>query len=354
MKSKSYFTMFCVVSVLLALAQPVVLRAQQAAGLFDSQEILDLQLEYDLKKFSNDRGTSRGYHPAKLTYITPGGKPVTLDVRIMVRGNMRRQMLDCLVPMFKIEFEKSQTPQTIFENQESLKVVAHCKNKPDFYRYYTFQEYLVYKIYNILTGLSFRVRLARVTYNDTRKDIKSFTAYGFFIESYEQMVRRNLAKTVEVTTITYPQLDFETSTLVSVFEYMIGSTDWSMLAGHNIKLLSIGDNPVYFPVPYDFDQVGLIDAHYARPDLSLPIRSVRERLFRGYCKSEAQFNRTFEVFRKHKEEVIALYRDFAFLPDKIKKRSIKYLEEFYDIIANPKLVKRYFIDNYRGRPLPNY
>ncbi len=352
MKTKSYFTLFYAVFVLLALAQPVLLRAQHPPGLFDSTKILDLKLEYDIKKFSKDRGTSRGYHPAKLTYVTPENKPVTLDVRIIVRGNMRRQMLDCLVPMFKIEFEKSQTPHTIFENQESLKVVPHCKNKPDFYQYYTFQEYLVYKIYNILTDISFRVRLARVTYNDTRKDIKSFTAYGFFIESYEQMAQRNLAKTVEVTTITYPQLDFETSTLVSVFEYMIGSTDWSMLASHNIKLLTIGANPIYFPVPYDFDQVGLIDAHYARPDLSLPIRSVRERLFRGYCKSEVQFNQSFMVFRKYKKEILSLYRDFAFLPDKIKKRKIKYLEEFFDIIANPKLVKRYFIDNYRGRPLP--
>lgn len=321
-------------------------------GLFESEEILDLDLEYDINKFKKDRGESRDYHPAKLSYVDPGGKRVTLDIEIRVRGRLRRQMLKCLVPPFKIKFDTSQIPNTIFEKQEKLKLVVHCKNKPTFYQDYALQEYLIYKIYNLLTDLSFRVRMARITYIDSQKKEKSFTKYGFFIEDYKQMARRNNAETVNITSIQPEQADFETSTLVSVFEYMIGNTDWSIRSSHNMRLLTIGNNPKYVPVPFDFDQCGLIDAHYARPDLALPIRSVRERLYRGFCDNEAQFNRTFAIFHKHKKEIFSLFQNFSPLPEKIKKRNLKYLEKFYDIITNPKLVKRYFIDNYRGRPFP--
>ncbi|MCP5108066.1 MAG: hypothetical protein GY950_32060 [bacterium] len=250
-----------------------------------------------------------------------------------------------------MKFDKSQTPGTIFAKQKKLKLVTHCKNKPKFFQNYTLQEYLIYRIYNILTELSFRLRMARITYLDADKK-ESFSKYAFFIENYKQMARRNNAKTVNIASILPQKADFATSTLASVFEYMIGNTDWSIRSSHNMKLLTIGDNPLYFPVPFDFDQTGLIDAHYARPDLQLTIRSVRERLYRGFCKDIAQFNQTFTVFRKHKKEILNLYRDSPLLSDKLKKKSIKYLEGFYKIIGNPKLVKRYFVDNYRGRPLP--
>lgn len=352
MKTKKNLSFVIWWMVILGLVLPLGLGAQAAPGLFDSDEALDLELAYDVKKFSNDRGESRVYHPAKLSYMDPEGKRITLDIRIRVRGRLRRQMLNCLVPPFKMKFDETRAANTIFRKQKTLKLVTHCRNSPAFYQHYTLLEYLVYKIYNILTDMSFRVRMARITYIDSQQKKEPFTRYAFFIEHYKQMARRNNAKRVDIASITDPQADFETSTLVSVFEYMIGSTDWSIRSTHNIELLTIGDNPQYFPVPFDFDQVGLIDAHYARPDLALPIRSVRERLFQGFCKSEAQFNRTFAIFHKHKEEILNLYRDSTLLPDKLKKRSIKYLEGFYKIIANPKLVRRYFIDNYRGRPLP--
>lgn len=320
--------------------------------LFMSDEILDLDLEYDVNKLKNDRGQTRDYHPAKLTYSDSDGKRITLDVELKVRGNLRRTLLKCLVPPFKIRFNKTQTPNTLFEDQTSIKIVSHCRNKPKFYQEYTLQEYLLYRIYNLLSDLSFRVRLARFTFIDTQGKEPPNTKYAFFIESYKHMARRNGAKIVNIASIQPEQADFATSTLASVFEYMIGNTDWSIRSSHNMYLVTIGDNPNYFPVPYDFDQAGLIDAHYAYPDELLPIRSVRERLYRGFCQDEDQFNRTFAVFQEHKKEIMALFRNAPFLPGKIKKKNLKYLEEFYKIISSSKLVNRYFIDNYRGRPFP--
>lgn len=321
-------------------------------GLFDSEETLDMVLEYDVNAFKKDRGLKRDYHPAKLSYMTPDGKQVTLDTEIKVRGKLRRQLLKCIVPPVRFKFDKKKTKGTLFENQAKLKLVSHCKNKPRYYEHYYMIEYLIYQTYNILTDLSFRVRQVRITYTDSMKKTGAFTKYGFFIEDYKDMAKRNNAETVDVESIQLEQADFEISTLASVFQYMIGNTDWSMRSRHNTELVKYPGNPNYFPVPFDFDMAGLIDAHYARPDEAMPIRSVRERLFRGFCKSEAQFNRTFMVFHKHKEEILALFSDYPHLPDKLKTRCVKYLKAFYQIISSPKLVNRYFIDNYRGPPRP--
>lgn len=326
--------------------------ASPAAKLFESEDMLDLTLELDLKEFSTDKGDSRGYHPAKLSYVDPVGGAVSLDVRVKTRGKLRRQFLKCLIPPFKMKFDKNQIKNTIFEKQKTLKLVTHCKTIPNFFQYYCIQEYLIYRIYNLLTEMSFRVRLARVTYVDSRKKDQSFTNHAFFIESYKRMAKRNQGKTTDVQSIKPGEADFATAALVSVFQYMIGNTDWSIRSGHNIRWITIGDNKKYYPVPYDFDLSGLIDAEYARATPELGIKSVRERLYRGFAKSMGQFNRTFLLFHKHKKKIFSLYRANPLLPANLKKRSLKYLDEFYKIILNPKLVKRYFIDNYRGRPFP--
>jgi hypothetical protein len=320
--------------------------------LFDSNEIIDMTMEYDIKIFSRDRGAKRRYHKAKLSYTGPGGNTVTLDVRIKTRGKLRRTFLKCLVPAFKMKINKKQAAGTLFRGQKSLKLVTHCKNKPKRYEEYYVQEYLVYRTYNILSPISYRVRMANITYIDTNKKIETFTRPSFFIENDKKLAKRHKAKVTRVTQIPLIKTDYDTATMVSVFQYMIGNTDWSIRAGHNtIRLVSTVDKKIY-PVPYDFDLAGIINADYARPDERIPIRSVRERFFRGHTKNLAQFYKIFAIFRKHKQEILNLYQTFPLLSNKLKQRSIKYIEGFYDIIKNPKLIKRYFIDNYRGRPLP--
>jgi len=343
--NKKIIFFVCLIVLVSAVASP-------ASKLFESGDILNLTLEYNVKEFAKDRGDSRSYHPAKLSYVDSTGSTVSLDVRIKTRGKLRRQFLKCQVPPYKMKFNKTQTKGTIFEKQKTIKLVTHCKKIPKYFQNYCLQEYLVYKMYNLLTEKSFRVRLAEITYVDAEKKDKSFINHAFFIESYKKMAKRNQGKTTKVESIKLHEADFATSALVSVFQYMIGNTDWSIRSGHNIEWITIGDSKKYYPIPFDFDLSGLIDADYARPAPELAIKSVRERLYRGFCKSMGQFNRTFVIFHRHKEGIYSLFRDFPLLPDKLKTRTLKYLDQFYKIILSPKLVKRYFIDNYRGRPFP--
>jgi hypothetical protein len=105
-------------------------------------------------------------------------------------------------------------------------------------------------------------------------------------------------------------------------------------------------------IPFDFDQTGVVNPHYARVDPRLNLRYVHQRLFRGFCTDLDIFMGTFKIFNQHRDEIYDIYRKSPYLAEKHKKRIVKYLNEFYKIINNPKLVKRWFINNYRGRPFP--
>lgn len=339
------------VTILIVLFSGVIF-ADSMPRVFEENSMLDLTLAYDVNGLKKDKGDDRSYHPAVLSYSTPQGETVSVNVEIIARGKLRRQFLGCLVPPIRFKFDPANTKGTIFQGQTKIKMVTHCRNSPKFWQEYYMHEYLIYRIYNLLTDLSFRVRLVRMKYLDTQKKRKPFEKYGFLIENYKKMVKRNKAKTVKEESIALPKADFETSALFSVFQYMIGNTDWSIRSSHNTVLVTFPDHYNYFPVPYDFDFAGIINTHYAVPTPGLPIKSVRERLYRGFCKSEAQFKKTFAIFNEKKAAIYALYKEFPLLSTKTKKRALKYLDEFYKIIDSPKLVQRYFIENYRGRPLP--
>src|SRR5256885_2062303 len=163
-----------------------------------------------------------------------------------------------------------------------MKLATHCRGGRNFEQY-TLEEYLIYRIFNLLTERSFQVRLAHVTYVDTAHTRDTLTRYGFFIEDDNRMARRNHTHVITSQGIPQEGTDPDQVGLIAVFEYMIANTDWSVGGLHNIVLTEDTSGTVY-PVPYDFDWSGVISTPYARPDARLNITSVRQRLFRGYCR----------------------------------------------------------------------
>jgi len=127
-----------------------------------------------------------------------------------------------------------------------------------------------------------------------------------------------------------------------VFEYMIANTDWSVAGLHNIVLTEDTSGTIY-PVPYDFDWSGVISTPYARPDARLPITSVRQRLFRGYCRSADQFAAIFARFNDRKDAIYTLYRSQVGADPKRVEQALRYYDDFYRVINDPKLVRREFL-----------
>lgn len=137
--------------------------------------------------------------------------------------------------------------------------------------------------------------------------------------------------------------------LTSVFEFLIGNTDFSPIAGaagdeccHNYILLGSGDVPLW-AVPYDFDQSGFVDAPYAGPSPSLNIRNVRQRLYRGRCVNNEHVVASLQRFRDNEDAIYALVDGQQGLEPQVRKKITEYIDHFYVLIDDPRDVERQII-----------
>ena len=81
----------------------------------------------------------------------------------------------------------------------------------------------------------------------------------------------------------------------------------------------------------------------------LGLKSVRQRLFRGYARTEEENRACLGIFNEKKERVYQLIRTFPYLDKGEKKGMINYLDKFYRIINNPREVKFYFVERCRKK-----
>jgi hypothetical protein len=116
---------------------------------------------------------------------------------------------------------------------------------------------------------------------------------------------------------------------------MSGNTDWSVSGLHNVTLLkdSVG---VVHPVPFDFDWTGAVDTRYSFPDKSLPIRTVRDRLWRGDCRSAEAMAPIIDRFLSRRPAMDSAYMALAPLQPAVRDKMQKYFADFWPQLANPK------------------
>jgi hypothetical protein len=312
--------------------------------LFDSDDILEVKISACISKICKDKGENKIYHPGKITYKQRDGTEITVDVLIRTRGITRLNPRICNFPPLRLKFKKGDVKNTIFKGIKKLKLVTHCQKQIKIYEQYVLREYLVYKLYNIFTEESFRVRLAHITYIHLAQKSKAIKKYGFFVEPVEMMARRNNSRYFKIDDSIDYTVDSRQCTFLSVFQFMIGNTDWSFVADHNVKRILPKSGPS-IGVPYDFDYAGIVNAHYAIPITVAQTTSTKDRFFQGYCQPLEVFAQIFAEFQKHKQEIFSLYKNFPLIDKKYKKKTLKFLEKFYKIINSPLLIKRYILDN---------
>lgn len=320
-----------------------------AAPLFTSDELLRLTLRTDLRAVVRDRDSTRAqWHPAILTY-DEGGRAVTLDVALKTRGHWRLDPNHCDFPQLRVDFPSRQPEHSVFLGQDKLKLTTPCRSRAKDHDQYVLREYLIYRLYNLLTPRSFRVRLAQVTYVDESGREDTLTKYSFFIEDQEALAARHGARLFETEGAAFEHLDFDNAGLVSAFEYMIGGTDWSVWGLHNIRLMRDTLSGTMYAAPYDFDWSGLADADYAAPDRRLRLSSVRQRLYRGQCRTAEEWTPLLDRFREGRDSVYALYQSLPDLDPKYVRDTRKYLDAFYRVIDDPPSLRREFIQRCRPR-----
>jgi len=338
---------FCWTIATIALFLPIFAIAAQgnnkADPLFTSDEIIDIEIEAPFGLLTSDRPDEEEV-AGKLRYKAEDGSLVEFDVAVRTRGRLRRSKEVCRFPPLRLNLKKSEVKGSLFHKQNRLKVVTHCR-KDERYEQAILSEYLVYRIFNLLTDTSFRVRLLRATYKYTDID-KQIQRYAIIVEHKDRIEKRLDAKTTEIQKARINDLRRPDLNLASVFHFLIGNTDFSPIAAapgedccHNQVMFAREGEPNY-TIPYDFDQSGLVDAPHASPNERFDLRTVRDRLYRGRCSNNGYLPSTLRHFNDNRSDIEALINEQQGLTERKGKYMLSYINEFYDTINNPRRINR--------------
>ena len=322
----------------------VFAQAIDSIKFFTDEDVIEMTLNTDIRGLQNQKGNDI-FQDGIVTMKFADSTIITENVKVGARGNFRRGY--CRIPPMMINF-RNDTGNSRLQKLGKLKLVLGCGVKATDEEL-LLKEYLVYKLYNLLEDKSFRVRLLKTNYIDTKGRNKPFTQYAFLIEDDGDMARRNNCKKKEHGQYLTEATDRNTMTMVSIFQYMISNTDWAVPNNHNVKLIFDRNNEAAPPhvVPYDFDYCGLVDASYAIPHEIIGTEKVTERVYRGFPRTIEEIQITLDVFRQKKSAIYSQINNFNLLSARIKKTMTDFLDEFFELIENKSRVKSVFVDNAR-------
>ena len=344
-KLKGLFSLILFISISSASAKP----------LFEDDSAINIVLNAPLNQaYAQKNAQDRLWMNGNITFLTEDDTKQKLDVSIRTRGVFRRK--NCKLPPLSLNFKKKQTKGTVFAKQDKLKLVSPCTNRESDQQNLIL-EYLAYKAFSQLTEYALKTRLVRVSYIDSDNKRKPWTHYAFLIEHENDLAKRLDSVPIHKPKINSKQLEQNHTGLVEIFQLMIANTDYSTIRGpegkdccHNIELIAKPNTSInFYPVPYDFDASGLVNAKYATPSEKLKIKTVRKRLFTGRCKPEEIWMNSIEQFKNKKESIFTLFENSSELSPKSKSLTLAYLNKFYNIIENPERINKEIIQRCRGK-----
>ena len=311
--------------------------ADSARGFYAGITPLPLTLIANFGALRRDRQEDPSWRPARIVLADSVGAADTVNVRVRPRGIWRRR--NCQMPPLRVDLPRAALAHTTLAGLDRPKLVQFCHDQARGEQY-VLQELQLYRIYALLTPFAHRARLVRVAYVDSGSTKVRTTRYAFLLEEPKALAERLGATELQIKGSVADDLDARTRAIVGVFQYMIGNADWSTGGLHNVELFSRGG--VTYPVPYDFDYSGAVDAHYAVPPPQLPIRSVRSRIFRGHCADATVFAEVFATFRSRRQAMHALFRDEVgqLIDPPVAQRMLRYLDDFFAVIDDPEKARR--------------
>jgi hypothetical protein len=313
--------------------------AQVAKPLFASDAPIHITIQAPLQSLVRNRSSNAAISG---TLTDPSG--VALPISLNLRGLTRRAADTCDFPPLRVRFPGTPPPQSLFAGQKSLKLITHCRNSPSFQQYLLL-EYSAYRMYNLLTPRSFRVRLADIDYRDANGQ-PIVSRMGYFLEPLSDLARRNGMKSSHAPDrIPTSDLSPVDAARYALFQHMIANHDWSMRAGpagrdccHNAELIGPLAPGSVVPVPYDFDFSGYVSAPYATPPDELHLTSVRQRQFRGYCMHNAQIAAAAAQFRAMRPQFLSIIAQTPELAPATQARAAKFLDGFFNDVATDQAV----------------
>jgi hypothetical protein len=316
-------------------------KSKESEAFYSSTDALVVTLTTNIKRIRGDKSEKAPWRSATLSYTDAAGKSVVIPTRIRTRGIWR--LKNCEFPPIRLDFQKEHTQGTLFQGIDKPKLVNYCRDDDTFEQYIA-QEAMLYRIYSLLTPASHRARLVKMNYVDSATGKTQASRAAIIMEEGDIVAARLGGPILKLKGAVSDNLDPHHDALLGVFQYMIGNTDFSISALHNVELIGLPDG-MAVPVPYDFDFAGAVEARYATVDPKLSVSRVRERLFRGYCVSSEEYAKVFDLFKAKKDLIYGLYSDPTgkLLNPKLVEETLKYFDEFYKTINDPRKVKNEII-----------
>jgi len=142
--------------------------------LFDSHSVLNLTLPVDFEALCRPRETTDcAYTPTELKIEHEDGATQSIPIEIRIRGGWRSLTKNCNVPLLFVRFSEQNTAGTPFEGQSLLPLTTHCgkfhgldnpiaARRHGTYEQVLLREYLGYRLYNLITDASLRIRLVLI------------------------------------------------------------------------------------------------------------------------------------------------------------------------------------------------
>jgi len=325
-----------------------------ASPLFDSHSVLELNMKVNFKELCRPRETPDCDYRATEFVYQQGGEQRIIPIEIRVRGGWRALSSNCSIPLLFVRFPGQGTAGTPFEGQSSLPLTTHCGRSSslnDFagsgnytsYEQFLLKEYLAYRLYNEMTAMSLRVRLARIRYENPEKPGRYFKSYAFFTEHFKSLAERSRTELLARGNFDYQVLDTRSADVLALFQFMIGNTDWSIVRQRNTILVQ-PENGAQIPVPYDLDMSGLVNAPYAGPPPTLPIKEVRDRYYLGFCHPGVEWEPLFREFQSRQGPLLSMADDIPGLFKRELRSMVRYLESFFNILNSPERRQEKIID----------
>jgi hypothetical protein len=321
--------------------------------LFRSNEPLRVKISAPLRDIARDRDAVAAYRPGTVAFTDADGSLRELPVQFRPRGKSRRFNKYCQVPPLRLKMPKDEVRGTLFQGQNNLKLVTHCRtsNRHDAFIQ---KEYLVYRILNQITDTSFRVRALDVEYVDSARPGDSEHRFGFLVEDKRRLAKRLGLKVANVERLSPGDLEPMHTDLMDLFEFMISNTDFSFISPpgggskeccHNAVPMSLnaGSGP-YLQMPYDFDMSGFVNPPYAVVDGQLPISNVRQRLYRGFCRPGDGTAQAVARMQEARPAVFEVLRTETALEERVRKDVVTFIEAFYAILDDPRQLQRRVIN----------
>ena len=303
--------------------------------LFAAEAPLTVTFTANFGHLRTDKGDAAPWRAATMTYVGADGKPVVVPAKAKTHGIWR--LKHCVIPPIRLNFSNKLAKGTQFHDAQKPKMVSVCKDDEG-YEQLVLKEMQLYRVYQVLTPMSHRVRTLRVAYTDSASGKVDATRYAFVIEDPDELADRLGGAMTKIKGATTDDMDAEPLAVAFLFQYLIGNLDFSFNQLHNGEVVLKRDASLGIPVAYDFDFSGAVNAPYATVDPQFRTRRITQRIYRGYCTLAPANPAAVALFLQKKAAIYALYHDDVgkLLSPSAIRESLAYFDEFYEDIKTPK------------------